>query len=513
MPNSDFEVQLGELGRLKNEVYDKIEEIRTLEDDGIDSIETRRNIITKRAHNSINQMNDILSVVELLVSQQAPRKAEGDLLWEKLSLHKLTVRNLKEKLKESQIKAYEQESERVHDQIIEDYVSKWSDKNENTREQLFAGRSTPLEETNDKPIEEQVLTQNKNITNSLKLTKQLMTMSVMQTELNTETLEQQTRDLTKVNDKLVDLDSLLNKSRQIVKFIEKQDKRDKRRIYFSIGFLLLCFAWVVWHRILKLPVKMLTWSLLKMFGVVSWFTSKVHPDPVAVLLTKAHEEVTSAQPLASSVALDVEETFSSVTDVVESLTTSLVEEFTSTETGLKESDNGSIVEFENSIDDEAEGNDASGTTTVSTEEVHSEVEHDTDTASETHAEPVEEPSSEGEHETDTASETQAEPVKLEEPTSDALPLDVKANKQEPEQPIEDELLVPSEASTVEEVYSTDIPEEPSASEDEPLETIQIENKATKVDQPDAIKPSELNYYDAETLQFHEWTPPQGHDEL
>lgn len=491
MPNTDFEVQLGELGRLKNEVYDKIEEIRTLEDDGIDSIETRRNIITKRAHNSINQMNDILSVVELLVSQQAPRKAEGDLLWEKLSLHKLTVRNLKEKLKESQIKAYEQESERVHDQIIEDYVSKWSDKNENTREQLFAGRSTPLEETNDKPIEEQVLTQNKNITNSLKLTKQLMTMSVMQTELNTETLEQQTRDLTKVNDKLVDLDSLLNKSRQIVKFIEKQDKRDRRRIYFSIGFLLLCFAWVVWHRILKLPVRMLTWSLLKMFGVVSWFTSKVNSDPVGVLLTKAHEEVTSAQTLASSVALDVEETFSSVTDVVESFTSSLMEEFTSTETGAKEFDNGSVVELENSIEDEAEGNDASGTTTVSTEEDHSE----------------------GKHETDTASETQVESVKLEEPASEALPLDVKANKQEPEQPIEDESIVPSEASTVEEAYSTNIPEEPSASEDEPLETIQIENEAIKVDQTDAIKPSELNDYDAETLQFHEWTPPHGHDEL
>ncbi|KAF3992881.1 hypothetical protein FT663_00791 [Candidozyma haemuli var. vulneris] len=325
MSATDFDVQLGELTRLKNEVFNDIEDIKALskEADEAESIETKRGTLTKRAHYSINQMNDVLSVLELLILQFAPRTADQDLLWEKLALHKLTVRNLKEKLRNSQLEAYEQESERVHSQIVEEYVSKWKDSNLDSREQLFAGRSTPSEDKEDRPIEDQVLTQNKNITNSLKLTKQLMTMSVMQTELNTETLEQQTRDLSKVNDKLVDLESLLNKSRQIVKFIEKQDKKDKRRIYFSIGFLLLCLAWVIWHRILKLPVKVLTWSLLKVLGVVSWFTAKKEaPIMVDSYQSPAFQETTA---ISSSVSSAVHRAKDVVSSEVESISSSILD--------------------------------------------------------------------------------------------------------------------------------------------------------------------------------------------
>ncbi|PVH17211.1 uncharacterized protein CXQ87_000093 [Candidozyma duobushaemuli] len=504
MSNLDFRPQLTELSRLRDEVFENIEDIKNLKDDEIDSIETRRNTLTKRAHYSINQMNDLLSVLEILISQQAPRKADQDLLWEQFALHKSTVRNLKERLRDSQTTAYEEESKRVHGQIIDEYVKKWSNQNEDSREQLFAGRSTAQEESGDKPIEEQVLTQNKNITNSLRLTKQLMTMSVMQTELNTETLEQQTRDLHKVNDKLVDLDALLNKSRQIVKFIEKQDKRDNRRIYFSIGFLLLCLAWVIWHRILKLPVKMLTWSLLKVLGVVSWFTTKKElTDPISSYSTLRHEQEVYSSPLESNVLSS--ETPTLVEDVIDATSSEIIENFVSAEPIIK----GSLSEeevagesFENiespSIDVEI------GTTTISTEEVAPYIE----------TESLEEPSS------DETSEI-IEPInsKTEEKKSDQDKIDeLEESYNEAQEKVDStaennpdfDRDIQKEDQEPENVQTT-------ASVDIQPEEV-IEEEPITVDEPYREEPlssiiSEALDDDSETPTFHEWTPPNAHDEL
>lgn len=504
MLNLDFRPQLAELSRLRNEVFENIEDIKNIEDDGFDSIETKRNTLTKRAHYSINQMNDLLSVLEILISQQAPRKADQDFLWEQFALHKLTVRNLKERLRDSQTTAYEEESKRVHGQIIDEYVKKWSDQNEDLREQLFAGRSMAQEETGEKPIEEQVLTQNKNITNSLKLTKQLMTMSVMQTELNTETLEQQTRDLHKVNDKLVDLDSLLNKSRQIVKFIEKQDKRDKRRIYFSIGFLLLCLAWVIWHRILKLPVKMLTWSLLKVLGVVSWFTTKKElTDPISSYPTLTHEQEVYSLPLESSVLSS--ETPTLIEDVIDATSSEIIEDFVPEEPIVEsllpdeEAASESIENVESpSIDVEI------GTTTISTEEIAPYIE----------TESIENPSMDGTTEVvepiDSNEEKKSDQAQTDE--LDELYHEVQGKIGSPAEngPEIDEDIQKegqTEPESVESIASVDVhPEEV------------IEEEPITVDEPSREEPlssliSEALDEDLETPTFLEWTPPDAHDEL
>lgn len=314
---SVLKLQQDELSRLKNEVLDDIEEIKSLqiEDDEADSVESKRDTLTKRAHQSILRMDDLLNVLEITISQFAARNADRELLWEKHSLQKQTVHTLKEKLRNSQVQAYEQESERIHSQIVKEYVKKWDDEKRDPREELFAGRSAQSGEPEDRPIEEQVLTQNKNITNSLKLTKQFMTMSVMQSELQIETFDQLSKDLSKFNDKLTDLESVLNKSRQIVKFIEKQDKKDRRRIYLSIGFLILCFAWVIWHRILKVPVKMLTWTLLKLLGVSSWFSAKKDSSELVSAYTSLAWTPTTSTAISSSVEHEIKNIVSSVTDV------------------------------------------------------------------------------------------------------------------------------------------------------------------------------------------------------
>lgn len=353
MLNTEIEVQTEALTRLKYSVFENIEEIRSLlaEDDELTSIELKKETLTKQAHSSISQMSDLLSVLELLILQCAPRSAEENLLWEMLSIHKLTVQHLKDKLKDSQIAAYEQQSKQVHAQILEEYVNKWRAEEGDTRDQLFAGRSAQPTGEKEKPIEEQVLNKNESITNNLKLTHQLMQMSVAQTELNIDTIGQQTKDLSTLNDKLVDLESLLNKSRQIVKFIEKQDKHDKRRIYLSIGFLLTCFAWVIWHRILKLPTKILLWTLLRAFGVVTWATSKMNASDTAdsllqssgIAISSASHQALSISSFISTVSSATEtSTRSEALSIIEEITSSIIEDI---ESALRQTERFSTEEL------------------------------------------------------------------------------------------------------------------------------------------------------------------------
>lgn len=282
-----------EIDQLQFEVFDIIDEILDLKNVSIsesESLESRRTTLCRSANKQINKIPDLLKVIETQIRQVGPDEAAMNLLQEKRALYEAKVRHLKLKLKDTQLAAHKMENELIHTQRIEKYATEESTLG--TRDDLFAGR-TRTQASDDRPVEDQVLTQNKNITSSLKLTKQLMTMSVMQTELNIDTVDQQSKDLTNLNDKLIDLGSVLTKSRQIVKFIEKQDKHDKRRIYASLGFLLLVSAWVIWRRVLKLPVKIMLWTLMKVFGVVSWVSSKPVLNKPEIYATVVPEPISS----------------------------------------------------------------------------------------------------------------------------------------------------------------------------------------------------------------------------
>ncbi|KAJ8144826.1 hypothetical protein OY671_002093 [Metschnikowia pulcherrima] len=249
-------------------------------DSGASGSEFSLDATVKIATLLIQRIVDLNSVVELKVQQLPGSLSTTSFLHESLDLYNGKVKHLRRKLKESQLAAHGKENAIIHQQRLQEYLpAKGSDdepESLDARSSLFAGRSASREaqaHDKSKPIGEQVLTQNKNITSSLQQSKQLMAMSVMQTELNIDTLDQQSKDLTQLNDKLLDMESVLSKSKQIVKFIEKQDKHDKRRIYAAIGFLLLCSAWVLWRRVLKLPAKILLWTFFKMFGILHWASS------------------------------------------------------------------------------------------------------------------------------------------------------------------------------------------------------------------------------------------------
>ena len=112
-------------------------------------------------------------------------------------------------------------------------------------------------------INQQIVSQNKQITKSLQASRQLLSAGILQSELNIDNIDQQTKDLYKLNEGFIQFNDLLNRSKKIVKFIEKQDKADRQRIYLSMGFFILCCSWVVYRRILRRPLKIFLWSFFK----------------------------------------------------------------------------------------------------------------------------------------------------------------------------------------------------------------------------------------------------------
>lgn len=186
------------------------------------------------------------------------------------SLYESKLKYLKVRLREVQLFENNLENELIHRRRIEKYRPR-STTEQSLKKELFQGRSlNGLEKASTETVEDQILFQNKKITSSLQSTRHLLSSSILQTELNIDSLDQQSKDLGDLNNQLFKLSDILTKSSQVVKFIEKQDRNDKRRIYMSIYFFIACCSWVIWKRILRIPTKFFLWSLLRVFRIFNW---------------------------------------------------------------------------------------------------------------------------------------------------------------------------------------------------------------------------------------------------
>ncbi|KAI5968078.1 SEC20 [Candida margitis] len=165
---------------------------------------------------------------------------------------------------------------------------------QSTREQLFSNRSS--QKTADASISQQINQQNTKITSSLQKSRDLLSTTILQSELNIDSIDQQTKDLTKLNESFIQFSDLLNKSRGIIKFIEKQDKSDRQRIYLSMGFFILCCCWVLYRRVLRRPISILFWSFFKIFNIFNWILG------TRSRMESANEKVESLSVIASTTA-------------------------------------------------------------------------------------------------------------------------------------------------------------------------------------------------------------------
>ena len=111
----------------------------------------------------------------------------------------------------------------------------------------------------------QLLSQTKKLSNNLIKGNQILQSSILQSNLNLDELRQQTNSLQTVDDKYDQFQSIVSKTSTLVKSLEKASNQEKRDVYLALFFLIACISWVIWRRILKLPVKLFLWVCFKFF--------------------------------------------------------------------------------------------------------------------------------------------------------------------------------------------------------------------------------------------------------
>lgn len=111
----------------------------------------------------------------------------------------------------------------------------------------------------------QLLYQTKKLTKNLIKGNQILQSGILQSDLNLDEVRQQTNSLQKLDDKYDQFQTVFNKTSSLVKSLEKASNNEKRDVYFALFFLIACISWIIWRRILKLPVKLLLWMCFKFF--------------------------------------------------------------------------------------------------------------------------------------------------------------------------------------------------------------------------------------------------------
>lgn len=212
-------------------------------------------------------------------------------------IYDLKYKSLKQKFRKVQLYLNEEQQVKIQDyrlvhfNLLPETNTETSDEFNgdalhSARDQLFSNRSS--KKTAEASIAQQINERNTKITSSLQKSRDLLSTTILQSELNIDAIDQQTKDLAKLNERFIQFGDLLNKSRGIIKFIEKQDKLDRQRIYLSMGFFILCCCWVLYRRVLRRPLRVLFWSLFKIFNIFNWIVGtgsrvKTAEEPVDAL--------------------------------------------------------------------------------------------------------------------------------------------------------------------------------------------------------------------------------------
>ena len=180
----------------------------------------------------------------------------------------------------------------------------------------FAGKATA------EAFEDKLKSKNKQITTSLIRSNQILKSTVLQTDLNLEEIYIQGNMLTELNDKFDVLDTLLTQSSKIMKLIEKNGSKEKRRVYMSFGFLILCISWVLWKRLIRGPLKLVLWLWFNFFKKILYTTGVVgrkkivfdQPifEEVTSLLTNDISKTTSLSSISESVKSVINSTAASI---------------------------------------------------------------------------------------------------------------------------------------------------------------------------------------------------------
>ncbi|KAL6930367.1 uncharacterized protein HGUI_01555 [Hanseniaspora guilliermondii] len=214
-------------------------------------------------------------------------------------------------------------SENTKDKVLKKF-EKFKEDFQNENGEVFTDVN---EKATAEVFEDKLKDKNKQITSSLIRSNQILKSTVLQTDLNLEEIYIQGNMLTELNDKFDILDTLLTQSSKIMKLIEKNGSKEKRRVYMSLGFLAFCISWVVWKRLIRGPLKLVLWLWFNFFKKILSTTGLISKKKI-IFDQPLFEEVTSALSFEDGISNQlpsVTETLSSVLDSKISTKSSAVE--------------------------------------------------------------------------------------------------------------------------------------------------------------------------------------------
>ncbi|CAN6605211.1 hypothetical protein TRVA0_002S05270 [Trichomonascus vanleenenianus] len=192
------------------------------------------------------------------------------------------------------------------------------------REQLFAGKEHAAARNDQRnaemSTEERIIGKSEDITATLRRVHQMAQTEVTKSSLNIEDLETSTRALMDLEKRYTAFDVLLHGSNKLVKHLEQADRWDRIYMIASLSFLALTLAWVVWRRILRMPVMLLLWAFARMIGLANFIGSSS-----SKLLSTASSVTELAETAASSVTELIETVASSATELAETAASSPTE--------------------------------------------------------------------------------------------------------------------------------------------------------------------------------------------
>lgn len=109
-----------------------------------------------------------------------------------------------------------------------------------------------------------IMNTTRRITSKLHQSSQVLQSSLMQSHLNLEELEIQGDSLARFADRNDFVGGVLTRSEGFINDIRLSSVRDKKRMYYAIGFFGVCVAKVFWGRVFKWPV-LLSWRVFWYF--------------------------------------------------------------------------------------------------------------------------------------------------------------------------------------------------------------------------------------------------------
>ncbi|KAI3402469.2 SEC20 [Candida oxycetoniae] len=329
------------------EIYERLDQLQTTIFANLDSLvrtlDLKDEEYTTASDSILTQINHNLSTykdyLRILKLEKGYKSSLSIPTRSTLQIYELKYESLKKKLRDLLIFMNDSQQYKVHkDRLLKFNLlvpqasksggSAASTNNLSARDQLFANRSTSRSNESTGGIAQQINSQNSKITASLQASRNLLSATILQSELNIDTIDQQSKDLLRLNENFTKFGDLLNKSRGIIKFIEKQDKADRQRIYLSMGFFLLCCCWVIYRRVLRRPIGLLFWSLFKIFNIFGWLfgsggsREKVDEEFIEEIVTDVSLSVPLVAMLASTLDSSVEEITTLLHSVITSTTAS-----------------------------------------------------------------------------------------------------------------------------------------------------------------------------------------------